>query len=337
MKTHTYPCRRSGGAATIIIVCLLAAAAIYFWLSANVGSGRRGPAVQAPVVETPAPEPDATSTGFARYGSAESDAAVAAEHARNVRSNAVVALRARIEAMGAAVRAELDENVPVLQPGDVVELRLTNGVISRGTVVTVAPDGLVLAGEDRTHAIELAALELPMSMRINADLRETWTHHRAAILARADLVTNGYETLRAGTNETEDTAMAASLGDTPSVLRAGLDLLAQSPLPWTDAARGYLMVRAAAQAGDADAQAALGQLILRSTRWGAGPQEGIAWIASAAAAGNGPAQRMLEARGQNAATYERAIRQLQLKEAADRAGYASRMGDVDASSVPTPP
>jgi len=123
----------------------------------------------APVAPAPAPEP---APVVAQTPVAETNVVV--EEAAPPPDPDAIA-----EEQRPLMRAELDRVAPLLMEGEEADLRLTRGLVVRGTLVDRNETGVVLVSEDTgTNVVEFAALDRTSRVRIDPAFRDQFLEAR---------------------------------------------------------------------------------------------------------------------------------------------------------------
>ena len=206
------------------------------------------------------------------------------------------------------VSSNLSLTAPSAQEGHDAELRLTNGVIVRGTFCSVRGQSVLIESGGVTNKYRLRALDAYTRLAFDEKFRWTWLTGEALVMARDDLVRQGKALPKPAIDSMDSLTNALALADPVACKMCGGMYLRGIEYP-KDVGYAFLFTRLAAMQGLPEAQYDLGLFHLAGIAVAQNLNEGIHWISQAADQQFRPAQDYLLARKQNEESASRVCRQ----------------------------
>lgn len=292
---------RHGSVTTLILVLLLLAAGVFLWFARIMdvqAPTPMGPVSSEPFLEISSTQVVATTVSYTQADQDELASFLIAQEL-----------------------AALAASHPMLQVGDVADLRQANGVVGRGEILSMDTQYLVQRQGSLTNQLTITSLDAWVRLRADQALREEWVRYRAYALARSELAGLGSNPPLVSTN-----TAALSAGDPQALNEQGMRYVTGRDVP-ADPGRGFFLIYQAAWEGWPAAQHNLGILYLRGLAVEPNLEEGLRWISLAARQGWKPAQTFLDEkkvawdRAQNLATE--CENRIQVAQADARARLAS--------------
>lgn len=202
------------------------------------------------------------------------------------------------EQMRATVASNLDLEAPIAEKGKEVELRLTNGVVTRGNFCHVRSHSVIIEKGGVTNSHRLNALDAYTRLSCDGKFREAWLFGEALVMARDDFSKRGCTLPEPAIDSMETLTNAVAIGDPEALRRSGIMYFRGNGVS-KDVDYAFLYTRLSAMQGLAEAQYDLGLFYLAGIAVARDLDEGLKWIGQAADQHFYPAERYLLARKQD--------------------------------------
>ena len=206
------------------------------------------------------------------------------------------------------VSSNLSLTAPSAQEGHDAELRLTNGVIVRGTFCSVRGQSVLIESGGVTNKYRLRALDAYTRLAFDEKFRWTWLTGEALVMARDDLVRQGKALPKPAIDSMDSLTNALALADPVACKMCGGMYLRGIEYP-KDVGYAFLFTRLAAMQGLPEAQYDLGLFYLAGIAVAQNHNEGMKWIGQAADQHFYPAQKYMLANKEDEEAAGRVCRQ----------------------------
>ena len=210
--------------------------------------------------------------------------------------------------MNGVVMSNLSLAAPVAMEGREVELRLTNGVVVRGTFCDVRGQSLLVDCGGMTNKYRLRALDAYTRLAFDDKFRATWLTGEALVMARDDLARQGHAMPKPAIDSMQALTNALALADPVACRMCGGMYMRGIEYP-KDVGYAFLFTRLAAMQGLPEAQYDLGLFYLAGIAVAQNLNEGMKWIGQAADQHFYPAQKYMLAKKEDEEAAGRVCRQ----------------------------